>query len=45
MHSAFREDSKHIWDNGQMQIVFLSNQVSKTGIFSFQIKKYATELK
>lgn len=41
----WEEYDRYIWDNGQMQIVFLSNQVSKTGIFSFQIKKYATELK
>ena len=36
---------RYIWDDGQMQIIFLADTWAKSALFSFQIKRFATELR
>ena len=36
---------RYIWDDVQMQIIFLADTWAKTALFSFQIKMFASELR
>lgn len=36
---------RYVWDDGQMQIIFLADTWAKTALFSFQVKMFASELR
>ncbi|KPJ68589.1 hypothetical protein AMJ44_06180 [candidate division WOR-1 bacterium DG_54_3] len=44
-HDRWKGKERYIWDDGQMQIIFLADSWAKTALFSFQIKMFASELR